>query len=266
MKLVNNVLVVLLKGKNDFLIAQKQGWYRIPTSSRTPLNFRNNEVKYLAFYFPKVFGDLKYSIRYYAKVANIEVVSRQYLFSDEMPNSKSEKKYHKISFTSLLELPRPIVSMRGRLLVFIPTSFDKLICAEEINDLFNDSPLENKLWQELKRNKLLAERQFVLKTNEKKWICDFAFFCKTGNINVECDGDAYHTAYNAVMYDKARNNEIEAVANWSVLRFTTNDIEQKMDYTILTIQRKIDKLGGIHDVHQNQYRYVLPSAQMGLDF
>jgi very-short-patch-repair endonuclease len=31
----------------------------------------------------------------------------------------------------------------------------------------------------------------------------------------------------AVIYDKARNNELSAAADWDVLRFTTRHIEQE---------------------------------------
>ena len=115
------------------------------------------------------------------------------------------------------------------------------------------------MWIELKRQNLPAERQFLLRTNEKNWVCDFAFFCKKGTINVECDGDEYHMKYDAVIYDKVRNNEIEAVADWDVLRFTTLHIEKQMDWTIQTIKRKIDRLGGLYYAKEDTYRYVSPN-------
>jgi very-short-patch-repair endonuclease len=263
MKIVNDALIVLLKDRKDFGIAQKEFWYRIPTSSRLPKNLFN--AKYIAFYFPKIFDQWKYSIRFFAEISNIEIVQRKELFPNELHNSKSEKEYYKISFGKIQELIYPIISQRGRMLLFIPTTFQKLVEAKELNDVFNDSPLENKLWSKLKSENLPAERQFLLRTNEKNWVCDFAFFCKQGTIDVECDGDEFHTSYEAVIYDKVRNNEIEAVANWDVLRFTTLHIEKEMDWTIRTIKRKIDKLGGLYFVQEDQFKYVSKSdSQLNL--
>jgi len=61
---VNDVLVVLMKEQKDFYIAQNQHWYRIPTTTRTPTNLLDNTLHFIAFYFPKAFGESKYSIRY----------------------------------------------------------------------------------------------------------------------------------------------------------------------------------------------------------
>lgn len=76
-KPINNVLVVLVKDKTDWLIAQTEGWYRIPTDSRTPANLRENKVEYISFYFPKKFGDDKYSIRFYAPIIDVQKVCRK---------------------------------------------------------------------------------------------------------------------------------------------------------------------------------------------
>lgn len=252
----NDVLIVIAKEQKDFYIAKTQRWYRIPTSSRIPSNLKDGIARYIAFYFPKAFGELKNSIRYYAEITNVETVSRKVLFPNEPQNSKSGRTYHKISFAELIELPVPIISHRGRQLLFVPTSWAKFSTAKEINDVFNDSPLEEKLWLELKKRNWPAERQVLLRTNEQNWICDFVFYCARGTVDVECDGDTYHMKPEAVMYDKVRNNEISAVADWDVLRFTTQHIEKDMDWILRTIGRKIDRLGGLKYVEEDTVRYV----------
>lgn len=259
MNVPNDVLIVLMKERKDFAIAQSQHWYRIPTTTRAPLNLKDRTVQYIAFYFPKAFGEQKNSIRFYAKITTIEIVSRPVLFPDEPLNSKSAKTYYKISFDQLVELPAPIISHRGRQILFIPTTWAKFSAAREINDVFNDSPLEEKLWVELKKRNWPAERQVLLRTNEQNWLCDFVFYCAKGTVDVECDGDTYHMKPEAVIYDKARNNEISAVADWDVLRFTTQHIEQNTDWVLRTIGRKIDRLGGLKYPQQAQedvVRYV----------
>lgn len=262
---LNDTLVALFKDKNDYLIAQNQRWYRIPTTSRLPAMVQDGSIRYIAFYFKKSFDNLKYSIRQYASVVSVTRVSRRNLLPDQPYHPKADQLYYKISFGPLEDLPKPILSHRGRQILFIPTTFDKLIRADEINDVFADSPLEDRLWKELKRNNLPAERQFFLKTNQENWICDFALFCKKGNINVECDGDEHHMKPEQVIYDKNRNNQISAVADWTPLRFTTKHLYEEMPKTILTIKRKIDKLGGLHYAQEDTYRYVSKQdGQLGL--
>ena len=264
----NDTLVAAFKEENDYIIAQKQGWYRARVNyKQTPVILKNGTVKYISFYFKKVFKDIKYSIRQYAPVTDIQVVSRLDLLPSQPYHPRAKDKYYKISFGQLNELPQPILSHRGRQLLFIPTTLHKLQHATEINDIFADSPLEDLLWAELKKYNLPAERQFYLQTNVENWICDFAIFCKNGIINVECDGDEYHMKPEQVIYDKHRNNQISAVANWSPLRFTTKHLVNEMPQTIQTIKRKIDKLGGIQVVNEDEitYRYVSKQdGQLGL--
>ena len=262
---LNDTLVALFKDKNDYLIARDQGWYRIPTSARAPDMIRDGSMQFIAFYYKKIFGDWKYSIRHYAPVTSVTEATRRDLLPHQPYHPKAGSRYHKISFGPLQDLPRPVLSHRGRQLLFIPTTLDKLIQADEINDIFADSPLEDRLWTELKKHNLPAERQFFLQTNDANWICDFALFCKTGTIDVECDGDAYHMRPEQVIYDKNRNNQIAAVANWATLRFTTKHLVEEMPYTMQTIKRKIDKFGGLHYVQEDTYRYVSKQdGQLGL--
>lgn len=260
---LNDTLVAAFKEEKDYLYARNEGWYRIPVKSPASSIIESGRVRYISFYFKNIFKFWKYSIRHVARVESITKVKRYVLFPNEPLNSKSQNLYYKINFGSLRDLPQPILSHRGRRLLFIPTTLYKLQHATEINDIFADSPLEDLLWAELKKYNLPAERQFYLQTNTENWICDFAIFCKNGNINVECDGDEYHMKPEQVIYDKHRNNQISAVANWSPLRFTTKHLINEMPQTIQTIKRKIDKLGGLQVVNEDEITYRYVSKQDG---
>ena len=261
-----DVLVVLTKTPADFHLAQTEGWYRIPTSTRLPANLRDGQAKTIAFYFPAAFKELKFSVRYYAAIRRVEVVERAALFPSETPNSRSGSLYHKISFGPLRERAAPLVSHRGRRLLFVPTTTAKFRQAEEINDLFHESPLEDRLWAALKARQLPAERQYHLPANGKNWVCDFAFFCAQGHIDVECDGDTYHMPPERVGYDKARNNEIAAGAGWDVLRFTTRHLLDQLPWALGLIEQQINRLGGLRDSRTGAVRYVgaPQGGQLGL--
>lgn len=240
----NNFLIALMNNKSDFLIAQQQGWYRIPVDS-APKNLREGIVEYIAFYHTKLFVEEKYAIHYYSKVEKIVKVSRKELFPNEPFSTKSSKLYFKICFKNLSKLVSPILSNRVRRILFIPTTYNKFVHAKEINHLFNESPLEEIIWKNMIATNIIAERQYLLQTNNKNWILDFAIFCRNGQINIECDGDEHHTKYDDVLYDKFRNNEIESVTGWSVLRFPTVSVLNEPENCIRTIKRRIHLFGGL---------------------
>jgi hypothetical protein len=148
------VLVTIVKNPADFEIARSRHWYRIPVDiapKRWP-------PKWVAFYQPKIFGDEAYSVRSYARVQAIKTAMRRELFPDEPRNPKSKRLYFQLMLEPLEQLPAPIFSRRFRRLVFIPTTWKKFMQALEINDLYDESPLEDRLWAEFKRLQISAER------------------------------------------------------------------------------------------------------------
>ncbi|MGC8713858.1 MAG: endonuclease domain-containing protein [Leptodesmis sp.] len=228
-------------------IAQKQHWYRIPVDSAQQVlkRYKCSLPEWLAFYQTKVFGDEAHLVKYYARVQGIQEVSRNELFPNELPGQKTHKRYYKLQLSPLQQLPQPIISRRLRRITFIPTTFEKLQQAREINDLWNDSPLEDELWMEMKRLGIDAERQESVKTPKGTYQLDFAIYCKQGKINVETDGDTYHSAKQQVLQDKRRDNDLETLG-WRTLRFSTQDVREQMQaYCLPMIVENINRLGGL---------------------
>jgi very-short-patch-repair endonuclease len=254
----NTVLVAIMNSKKDFEIANTQKWYRIPVKP-APKIVKEGSLQIIAFYHTKVFENQKYSIQYYGIVTNISIVKRNELFPEEPRNEKTDNDYYKINFQPLLKLEHPIISRRGRRIVFIPTSKEKFFRSTEINQLFNDSILEDILWERLVDKKIAAERQLFYKTKENTYyILDFAIYCKTRNIDVECDGDKYHTGKMEVQYDKNRNNFMES-QGWSVLRFTTESLNRDMDKTVNLVCETVNKYGGVQDEDvDDRFHYIRP--------
>jgi very-short-patch-repair endonuclease len=251
----NNVLVALMNSKTDFEIAWTKHWYRIPVGPAPPI-IKNNEIEYIAFYHTKEFEKEKYSVSWFAKVRKVSIVKRKELFPDLSFDPKAKNYYYKIEFESLQELPEKIISLRHRRLLFISTTIEKLYNAKEINFLFNNSPLEEALWNKLVEKKITAERQFYFTINDNRFVLDFAVFCKLRNINVECDGDQYHTNKENIQKDKRRSNLLESVG-WSVLRFTTYDITREMETSVNIVAETINKYGGVQDnLDLEKFKYI----------
>ena len=233
------LLVAIMNNKPDFAILQEQGWYRIPVATAP----KRWPPKWLAFYQTKVFGDEKHSVRHYGRVRSIEVVQSREIFPDEFPNPKSDRRYYQLHMHSLEQLGQPIFSRRWRLIVFIPTTWQKFIQAAEINDLYDESPLEDRLWAEFKRLEIAAERQWHLKVGKSHYFLDFAVFCQDGSLDIETDGDTWHARRERIPEDNRRDNDVQS-AGWRLLRFNGKHVREKMaDYCVPKITEMVNKLG-----------------------
>lgn len=238
------VLVAIIDDLLDFARLRKEHWYRIPVKSVEKWLGDSFPPEWIAFYQTKVFGDEGNAINYVAKVKKLQKVQRHELFSKEPKDYKSNWMYYKITIGDLQKHPRPIVSRKKRRIHFIPTTIEKFKTAEEINDLFDESPLEDLLWAELKKEEILAERQLFIDINGKRYALDFAIECKDGKIDIETDGNYHHTNPEDVQKDKHRANDI-ATKRWGFLRFTTEDIHERMPYCVDKVKEIIDGYGGL---------------------
>jgi very-short-patch-repair endonuclease len=247
------VLVAIIKTWADMDIARDHHWYRIPVKQVEKLKRRQQwPPKWLAFYQPKVFKEEAYAVNYYAQVIAIQEMARWELFPDEPKNSASDRRYCKLEISPLMRLPQPIVSKRLRRIPFIPTTWGKFIQAQEINDLWDESPLEDLLWDELKQRKIDAERQEHVKVKENHYMLDFAIYCVDGKINVETDGDTFHTEKDQVAQDNVRENALKT-EGWRTLRFNTQQVKEQMaKYCVPTILENIQSLGGLESRSQSQ--------------
>ncbi|HEY9628744.1 MAG TPA: DUF559 domain-containing protein [Coleofasciculaceae cyanobacterium] len=239
------VLVALLNNRADWTITYEQHWYRIPVTSVEKFLKSRWPPEWLAFYQTRVFGHEKYAVNYCARVLQIDLCDRTQLFPHERPNAKSHKRYYKLTLSPLEKLPRAIVSQRQRRITFIATTLNKLMTATEINDLYDESPLEDQVWQALKQLHIDAERQERIIVKEKIYFLDFAIYCVQGNINVETDGDRWHSQPQQIPQDNVRHNDL-GTQGWRTLRFNTAQVREQMgEYCIPTVIENIERLGGL---------------------
>jgi very-short-patch-repair endonuclease len=237
------LLVALLSRTSALEILKNEGWYHIPVDTAP----RRWPPTVMAFYQGAVFGrEEKYKVRYFGEVGNITIVPRKELFpNDERNQHKAEHLYYRMEFNNLQSRYQPIVSYRPRRLVFIPTTMEKFERAEQINDLFDGSPLEDRKWNALKYVNVLAERQWKVVVQGHNYYLDFAVFCEHGKLAVETDGYTTHyDSLNQIDYDTWRRNEIE-IDGWRFLHYTTKQVKDDWTPYLSQIQAVIDQLGGV---------------------
>ena len=241
------VLVAIVNNLHDLDLARDQHWYRIPVNSVEQWLKKRWPPHWLAFYQTRVFGQEAYAINYYAQVIDIRQVYRWQLFPDDPPNEKSDRCYYQIFIQPLQQLPEPIISQRQRRIVFIATTWQKFINAVETNDLYDESPLEDRLWAEFKRLQIKAERQEFVAVKNHYYALDFALYCASGKLDVETDGDVWHANPERAAQDNLRDNDLET-AGWKILRFNDHQIcEETETYCLPTVVENINKLGGVDD-------------------
>jgi very-short-patch-repair endonuclease len=227
--------------------ARDERWYRIPVESAHKWLKNRWPPSWLAFYQTKVFKDEAYAINYFSKVHEVREVSRQELFPNEPDNEKTARLYYQLVLGAMQTRPEPIVSHRWRRITFICTTWQKFLNADEINDLYDESPLEDQLWTELKRLGINAERQEFIKAKGRNYALDFAVYCTSGNLDLETDGDTWHADPKRIPDDNRRDNDLETIG-WKLLRFNTMQINEQMtEYCIPTIVENISNLGGLEE-------------------
>ena len=234
------VLVAILNNVRDFHIARDQRWYRIPVKSAPRLT----HPRVLAFYQTKAFDADRWSISWYAEVRRVERLTRRELLPEQPEHPRADDEYYCLRLDRLQRRNQPIPSRVLRRVTFIPTTWQKFQDAEEINDLWDESPLEDTLWAAFKHEGIVAERQFVVSEAKTSYILDFAVACDRGQLDVECDGDTWHLQPNAVRYDKRRGNWLGS-RGWSVMRFDGQEINQEMPKCLTQVKAAINKLGGM---------------------
>ena len=227
------VLVAILNNLADFDRARDQHWYRIPVSSVNKWLDDRWPPRWLAFYQTRVFGREAHAVNYYARVLDVREVYRWQLLPDEPRHKRSTHRYYQLILAPLQRLPAPIISLRWRRIVFIPTTWQKFANAVEINDLYDESPLEDRLWAELKRLQIRAERQEFVVVNGHSYALDFAVYCALGKLDLETDGDSWHADPQRIPQDNLRDNDLET-AGWKLLRFNTHHLrEVRLSLTVV---------------------------------
>lgn len=239
------LIVGIINNRRDLRILMDQNWYRIPVDKADKFLKKRWPPKWIAFYYTGAVKNNPFLISHYARIKQITKVLRIDLFPEDPNNLNSSRPYYKISFEKLETLPKPILSRRWRRIIFIQTTYQKFINAAEINDLFDGSKLEDKLWAEFKRNNIDAERQELVQINDRYYFLDFAIHCKNGKLDIETDGDRWHHNPEGAEKDNLRNNDLSA-QGWSVIRFNNQQIkEQIISYCIPQVKKSINNLGGI---------------------
>jgi hypothetical protein len=215
------ILVCIMPSQRDLEIARVLGWYRIPYKSAP----KTVSVDALAFYQTANFGDEKWAINYVAKVTGHELTTRAELLRTEKDHPRADEQYFKLQIGSLERLAKPIPSRSWRRITFFYTTGERLLKANEINDLIVDSEERELLWTALKERGLSAERKYEVKKGIE---LDFALMCQLGVLGVMLGDKTF----------KERGGN-------KYLTFPETEVKENLPDVVKTIAKEVRGLGGL---------------------
>ena len=234
------VLVAVMNDPRDLEIARHEGWYRIPLK-RAP---RRVGADYLAFYQTKAFGGEKWAVNYYAPTRRYRLVTRAELLPEETDHPRASERYYKVEIGPLQRLPRPVPSKRLRRIAFIPTSLERLLRAEEINDLWDRGSREDRLWEAFKREGIEAERQYEVEEETVRHRLDFAIFCQEGQVAVICEEEPAGGGLRVIRERQVSDYDLTAWG-WTVLRFDRQQLSRDVPGCLAAVREAVSRCGGL---------------------
>lgn len=232
------VLIGVLKNKKDLNLLLKKNWYRIPV-----LYAPRRKADYIAFYQPSTFGKSGQRIKYYAKIKSCDIVKRKYILPEELDHPRAEEDYLRINLSRIQKLSQPIVNKKGLRISFGFTTLKKLLNAKTVMELFDIPPIEEMVSEALAKRNIRASREHIFSLpNGKKYRLDFAIFCKNGPLDIECDGEKWHSHRYQRLKDSRRDRDLKK-EGWTILRLKEKDIVNNIKKCIDGIKRRIEEMG-----------------------
>ncbi len=233
------VLVGVINRVKDLEIASCHHWYRIPVK-KCP----KRPIEYIAFYQTSRFGSEGKVIRHYARVLGKDIVKRNILLPDEPDHLHKDDLYYRFRLSSLNLLPQPIRNLSRRRVSFAFTTLNGLLDSKEISQVFDIPPLEELLSLELVRLKIPFQKEYEI-YNKRRLLyrLDFAIFCRSGKLAVECDSEKWHSLPVQKRKDHRRDRYLKR-KGWKVFHFSGRDISSHLTECGEIILNQIKKLKG----------------------
>ncbi len=181
---------------------------------------------------------------YYAPVRRVRRVRRRDLLPDEPDHPRAHDEYYKFELGPLARLPRPIPSRRLRRITFIPTTLERLLAAQEINDLWLGHEAEERLWAAFKAQGIAVERRAPVREEDEDYQVDLALYCRDGKVAVMCQEEPV-AGIPLVREQPSAPDYALTAAGWTVLRFTAQEVHEAPARCLDVVRAVVAQLGGL---------------------
>lgn len=233
------VLIAVVNRPQDLETILKQKWYRIPVA-RMPVR----KFEFIAFYQTSALGRNGGRIEYYGRVLRRDRKTRIKLLPKEANDPRAHDDYYKFTFRKITKLNKPIINKPGIRVNFGFASLRRLKRARTLARLYRIRQIEIVFRNLLKNHRIPFVSEYAIRKNGKvRYRLDFAFFCKSGNINVECDMRKFHRGTRRIR--DYRRDRFMRRSGWRVLRFSDEHILGQRLHCLRQLKREIKSLGGL---------------------
>lgn len=224
------VLVAVVNNAEDLRRAASEGWYRIP-QRRAPARIG---ADYLAFYQTGAFREQSQAqtVTFYAPTRRYRLATRRELLPAEADHPRAGDFYYCIEIGPFERLERPVPAGNFRRVTFIYTTFDRLLAAREVTELFcKDDPFVA-LWDALREHKLRPLKNRLVGDRP----VDIALRARGGYLGITCTDSPDLTAQ--------ETRPVPSAERWALLTLPTPRIRQDMDGCLREIGAALLGLGG----------------------
>ncbi|HEX8683092.1 MAG TPA: hypothetical protein VF707_12310 [Ardenticatenaceae bacterium] len=146
------ILIALLPTPVD-LERGHAGVYRVPLSFAPPALA---QARALAFYQPASFGEGRWQVAWWARIAAMETLPRREIVPEEPTHRRADEPYLRVSLHPLVAVEPPKRATKGRRILFVPTTWAAFQAAETLDELvaraprpIADSPLYGMIQQQI---------------------------------------------------------------------------------------------------------------------
>lgn len=173
----DRVLVGVVNRKKDFLIAQNDLWYRVPQNQMP----HGVNAEYIALFLSgKPFKDKSGGVAYFAQITGFELKRRKELLPDE--DKRADEIYYQIQFKKLIEKDPPILNESKRSISFIRTTWDRLISAKTIADLYSQADYYvDRIYHALRSRGIRSTPYYTTDYRETQVPAQLRMVCDNGN-------------------------------------------------------------------------------------
>lgn len=173
----DRVLVGVINRKRDLDHVRYSHWYRIPQGRAQ----KGIHAEYLAFYLSRAFGEQNGAIHYYARRTGHELARRRDLLPDEADHPRANERYYKIQLGELRDKIPPVANPTRRPVVFIYTTWDRFVAAEQISDLYSEADqFVDRVYHALRQSGIRSERLWEAERASDDGGAQLRILCKRG--------------------------------------------------------------------------------------
>ncbi len=223
-----SVLVAIMNNPDDLCRATSEGWYRIP-QRRAP---RRIGADFLAFYQTGKFKGAPeaQTVTFYAPTRRYRLLTRRELMPAEADHPRADDFYFRIDIGPLQRLERPVPATTLKRIAFIHTTFERLLTADDVRDLFPVHDPFEQLWLALREHRLRPLPNRIV--GERP--VDIALRARSGALGIRCT-DNSHAQETGVEFGRTR---------WEMLNLSTLELEEDLAGCLRRIGAALLALGG----------------------